>query len=442
MLSVGVLIDLHWRPQAGGLVKSWENFSKAAAVFAGEVDLTLHLLGDQERGIALAENVRYMIHPSLLSTTHFRFMDQIPEPTDLAPLNPWLFRHLSRTRHHVIHTTDAYFAFAKTALLFSRASGTPLVNSIQTDNPRYARLYSALLIRRLFKGECVRRLLMERLRFDERNLSSMRRKLERYLRRCDRVLVSNEEDFKRALGVLPPEKVSFLRMGIDKETFHPQRRDRGRLNAAFGIKPEKFLLLFVGRVDQGKSVMVLAEAARMLLDRNEPIHVMIVGEGSQREEIQKLLGSSVTCPGVVPHSILGWLYASADVFVFPSEIETFGNVVLEAKASGLPVLVSARGGVAQILQRPGRDGLLIEGNTPALWAEAIVSLRRNPALLVRLGKEARRHIEREWPSWEEVLATDLLPVWRAVMRGASIERGRPCSGKRSSFLSPIRMMRW
>lgn len=414
MLAVGVLVDLKWCPEAGGQVKCWEHFAQGALAFLKEVDLTIHFLGDREETFIISENVRYITHPPLLSTARFRFLNQIPEHTDLAPFHPRLFPYLKN--YDVIHTTNVSFALAKTALSFSKRSGTPLVHSIHTDDPRYARLYSAEVIRTLFQDGRLRRLLLDRFRFADRCSTFMQRKLDQYLKRCNWVLVSKEEDWERISRVFPEKRISFLRRGIDKETFHPKWRDRERLYEAFRIPPDRFLLLFVGRVDQGKNVMTLAEASKILLDRGEPIHGMIVGEGSQKEEVQKLLGPHVTLPGVVSPSTLAWLYASADLFVFPSEIEVCPNVVIEAKASGLPVLISARGGASQCLKKPGVDGFILQENSPDLWAQAIEFLRRNPLHRTRMGEEARKHIESEWPSWEEVLVHDLIPVWQAVAR--------------------------
>ncbi len=417
-LAVGVLVDLKWRPEAGGQVKCWERLARAAAAFKDQVDLTIHFLGDQEERDSISENVRYITHPPLLSTGRLRFLGQIPEHTDLAPLHPRLLPYLGC--YQVIHTTDAFFAFAKTALAFTRRSRVPLVTSIHTDTPRYTRLYTQAVIRRLFKEGRLARFLLDRFRFDERCYVSTLRKLDRYLERCDWILVSNREDWERVSRVLPEKRISFLRRGIDKEAFHPRWRHRAKLEAAFGIPPDRFLLLFVGRVDQGKNVMTLAQAAKRLLDQGEPIHVMIVGEGSQKEAVRTLLGPHVTLPGVVSPSTLAWLYASADLFVFPSEIEVCPNVVIEAKASGLPVLVSAKGGAAQCLKQPGVDGVIVEANNPALWARAVAFLRRDLTLRVRMGQEARRHIETEWPSWEEVLAQDLLPVWQTVAKKGQV----------------------
>ena len=233
------------------------------------------------------------------------------------------------------------------------------------------------------------------------------------------MLVSKTEDFDWVEKTLPGKRISFLRRGINKDLFHPQWRNRHKLERVLGIPKDRFLLLFVGRVDNGKNIMLLAEAARVLLDQGEPIHVLIVGDGADSAAVQRLLGTSVTFTGIIPQSRLPWLYASADLFVFPSEIEVHPNVVLEAKSSGLPVLVPAKGGAAQHVKIPGIDGFLLDESCPHLWARLVKRLRLDSDYRRQVGIESRNGIDSCGPSWREVLVDDLLPVWRRVVNGSS-----------------------
>jgi glycosyltransferase involved in cell wall biosynthesis len=151
--------------------------------------------------------------------------------------------------------------------------------------------------------------------------------------------------------------------------------------------------------------------------------VICAGEGSQSQQVRDLLGARVSLPGQVSQEDLAWLYASADLFVFCSQIEVFPNVILEAKASGLPVVVSAHGGSGKLVRgataSSGADGVVVAGNDPNDWARAIEALIRNPERRRAMGEAARRFAETEWPSWRQVLREDLLPVWQLVAR----ERG-------------------
>jgi len=255
----------------------------------------------------------------------------------------------------------------------------------------------------------------------------MQRRLERYLQRCDWALAPDESTERHLHSAIGAGRTSLLRRGIDTQLFHPAHRDRARLQELYGIAPNCPVLLFAGRIDSGKDVLTLARSARLLLDRGMPVHVICAGQGSQAEQVRELLGERVSLPGQVSPEVLAWLYASADLFVFCSQIEVFPNVILEAKASGLPVVVSARGRSEMLVRHPARhggtgvdvDGVAVAGMRPEDWAGEIEALLRAPERRRAMGKAARRFIEDNWPSWRQVLREDLLPVWRFVAR----ERG-------------------
>jgi len=408
-LSVGVLVDLHRGTAAGGHVKCWERLAEAAA--GEELDLTVYFLGEQAGTEALAENVRYVTVRPLFGTERIPFLGRIAAHTDLAPLHPGVLDALRR--HHVLHSTDAYFSLARTALFLAQRDRRALVSSIHTDTPGYTRVYAQQVLRRIFGTGRLGRSVLEQWRWQDRLAEGKQRQLERHRRSCDWNLDAEEGGGDGPKGP-PQERWSVLRRGVDKEFFHPRRRDRERLRKEYGISHDRLVLLFAGRVDQGKEVMTLARATRILADRGAPVHAIFAGEGSQREEIQRLLGDRASLPGIVEQGQLAWLYASADLFVFPSQIEISPNVVVEAQAAGLPVLVSGAGGSRRMLRQPGRAGVVIDSTDSFVWAETIEALWRQPERRATLGSQARASIENDWPSWKEVLREDLLPVWRRV----------------------------
>ncbi|UCG11264.1 MAG: glycosyltransferase, partial [Deltaproteobacteria bacterium] len=233
------------------------------------------------------------------------------------------------------------------------------------------------------------------------------------------VLVSKAEDLLGIGRAMPKMPVSYLRRGINKEVFSPRHGNRRRLRANLGIPEHHLLLLFVGRIGQEKNVMLLAQIVRTLREQDEPIHLLVVGAGSHKEAVRKALGPAVTFTGSMPQSRLPWIYASADLFVFPSETEVYPNVVLEAKASGLPVLVSSKGGAAQLVKKTGLDGFVVGDGNPQPWVRLIKQLRLDSEHRKRVGVEARKDIDNGRPSWRDVLVSDLLPIWERVANGAS-----------------------
>jgi hypothetical protein len=124
-LKVGVLVDLALTRAAGGHVKCWQRIAEAAVGCADRLDLTVHFSGSPPRRIELSPSVRYVLLPPVLSTT--RLVREVPDHTDLAPWHPRLARALAD--YDVIHTTDAFFCYARTATRFARRRGIPVVSS-------------------------------------------------------------------------------------------------------------------------------------------------------------------------------------------------------------------------------------------------------------------------------------------------------------------------
>jgi glycosyltransferase involved in cell wall biosynthesis len=394
----------------GGLAGTWEQLSRAAAGRA-DLDLTLFFLGDARRCISKGENVRHVLLPPALGTERLPFLRGIPTNTDLAPLHPSLLPRLKG--FHVLHTTDAFHAFAKTALWASRLHALPLVNSVQTDIIGWARIYTPRILQRILPGRGLLRLVLDAYGYLDRQERSMERRFGRYMRACSAAFVSHDRDRERINRLAPSTSVHFLRRGMDLEAFHPRHRDRERLRQRFGVPSGRPLLLFVGRIDPVKGAMVAAEAVRRLVQEGLDVHLLAVGDGAQREDVASLLGDRVTLTGNLPHGELGWIYASADLLLFPSEAEVWPNVVMEARASGLPVMACLEG-ARHVMAGAEEDGILLPHRDSEAWRLAAQGLLDRPERLRQMGWRARRAMEQRAPSWSQVLEEDLLPVWRRV----------------------------
>ncbi|NJK41180.1 MAG: glycosyltransferase family 1 protein [Acaryochloridaceae cyanobacterium SU_2_1] len=412
MVAVGVLIDLKWHRGAGGHVKCWEAFAQAATILPEQLDLSLHFLGEQQDMLSLSNNVRYLFHPPRFSTERLPFLKDVPGHTDIAAYNAALLPYLDKV--DVVHTTHPQFTFGKTALRYCQTHHKPLVTSIHTDTPEYSRIYTQQTLSRLFGEGYLNQLLSRKLQIPYRYQQLMLARQRRYWQVCDHVFTAQPSDLDQVQQVLPVEQISHLRRGINPDQFHPRRGDRNWLEQTYGIPPHKFLLLFVGRLDACKNVMTYAQTLKILLEQDLPFHGLIVGQGDHQTDIEALLGEHVSLPGIVSHDQLGPIYASADLFVFPSQTETIGNVVIEAKASGLPVLVSAQGGAHQSIGRSGVDGVIVSEDTASAWAETIVALYQAPEKLAALRQATIASMQQRWPTWQDVLKEDLLPVWQAV----------------------------
>jgi glycosyltransferase involved in cell wall biosynthesis len=160
---------------------------------------------------------------------------------------------------------------------------------------------------------------------------------------------------------------------------------------------------YVGRVAKEKDIDVLIDVYDALAKRRPDCVLAVVGDGPLLAEMKnRLRQPNVVFTGFLFGEALSQAYASSDVFVFPSTTDTFGSVVLEAMASGLPVIVSDRGG-AQELVDPGRTGLVTKGRDVASLLAGIESLLDRPDLRRDMALACRAHAE-TW-QWENAYAT-------------------------------------
>ncbi|AFY62441.1 glycosyltransferase [Synechococcus sp. PCC 6312] len=414
-LSAGVFVCLEWQPQAGGHVKCWERYAQAAANFPDLVDVTVYFLGQTEEVVTIAPNVRYHLLPPQFSTGQLKFLQQGAGDTDLWPSHTRLREFLPQ--HDVFQTTDT-FSFAQAVRRYCQKTDRPLLTCLNTDLPLFTQVYSRDIIDRLLGAAGLRgylgRLLLEQWQLDQRLGEDARKKLKRFCQACDRILVSRQADYDWLTSFLPPERVSWFRLGLDRELFHPSRRNSAQFRQRFQIPPDVPVLLFVGRVDASKKVMVMAEAARLLLDQGCDLHVFVAGAGGQMAEVKALLRDNVTLPGVLPQETLALVYASSDIFVFPSESETGPNVVVEARAAGLPVVISGFDNGARFIQQPGEDGLIVDSRDPQAWAAAILPLLTHPERRQHIGDKAHQITAATYLTWAETFEQDVLGAWSQV----------------------------
>ncbi|HKI35224.1 MAG TPA: glycosyltransferase [Gemmataceae bacterium] len=180
--------------------------------------------------------------------------------------------------------------------------------------------------------------------------------------------------------------------GVDGQHFHPRYRDE-RLRASLGLRPDDPLILYVGRLAPEKNLPALLDAfARLSLGVGVAgaARLALVGGGPLADWLRASRRPGVVMPGYQHGDELSRWYASADVFAFPSLTETFGNVILEAQASGLPVVGFDCPALRERVT-PGHDGLLVAVGDD--FAAAVGRLCRDGEERRRMGVAARRTAE-------------------------------------------------
>ncbi len=177
--------------------------------------------------------------------------------------------------------------------------------------------------------------------------------------------------------------------GVDADLFHPRKRNRA-------VNDRERVLGFVGRLSIEKNIALLATIQRELEAMGvADFHFLIVGHGAEQDCLRANLPRA-ELPGVLQGEALSAAYANMDVFVFPSHTDTFGNVVLEAMASGVPAVVTPDGGPKTIV-RDGETGHIVPDEG---FAGAIAGLLADPAQHAAMRVAARAYAETA--SWDAV----------------------------------------
>jgi glycosyltransferase involved in cell wall biosynthesis len=190
---------------------------------------------------------------------------------------------------------------------------------------------------------------------------------------------------------ISPQKIRVFPRGVDTVLFHPAKRN-GCLDDR-RHRPDPLRLLYVGRISKEKNLEILVDVFKSLAETDRRVALMVVGDGPYREEMQQALRSTPTVfTGYLEGEALASIYASCDLFLFPSTSDTFGNVVLEAQASGLPVIVSNCGGPRENMV-PGQTGLVVAGNDKKSLLEGIRTLLSDPRRLKDMSEAARKYAE-------------------------------------------------
>ena len=192
-------------------------------------------------------------------------------------------------------------------------------------------------------------------------------------------------DHLQAAGV---NNVNVLGRGVDSRLFTPERRC-GALRQTWGASESDLAMLYVGRIAPEKNLGLAVAAYRAMQRCGASVKFIVVGDGPLRAPLQNAHPDLIFC-GVQTGEQLARHYASADVFLFPSETETFGNVTLEAMASGLGV-VAYNYAAAYMHMTHGETGVLVPYGEPQAFVDAAVQLARAPQLLDTIRQQARAY---------------------------------------------------
>ncbi|PRW61558.1 sulfoquinovosyl transferase SQD2-like [Chlorella sorokiniana] len=282
-------------------------------------------------------------------------------------LSPRIYKEVKAFKPDIIHCSSPGIMWLA-ALIYSRLLKAPLVYSYHTHVPEYMPRYAMTLF-----------------------IPAMWAIIRFFHAAAHLTLVTSGVMAKELAAQEAPAAhlVEVWKKGVCSDTFHPRFRSdemRARLS---GGHPEAPILLSVGRLGNEKNLKFL----RDILERVPGARLAFVGDGPAREELkQYFAGTPTVFMGMMHGEELSAAYASADVFVMPSETETLGFVVLEAMASGVPVVAVRAGGIPDILTKQGRTGYLYAPGDVDEATAQVAALVADSQLRQRVGAAAREEV--------------------------------------------------
>jgi glycosyltransferase involved in cell wall biosynthesis len=319
-------------------------------------------------------------------------------PLFLSPEVQWAFPRrrevladLAAFRPDVVHVATE-FALGLTGVRCAESLGVPVVASSHTDYERYATHYGVPWL--VGPGWTY---------------------LRWFYSRAQRVLCPTRL-YAAHLHARGVPHTGIWGRGVDTDLFHPVHRSEAwrRLR---GFTPDDLVVLYVGRLGPEKGIGVLLDAWERLCPRADGTRLVFVGAGLMEPEIARR-GLPTQVLGMRHGPELSAAYASADVFVLPSATETFGNVLLEAMASGLPSVVAAAGGPTEFATH-GENVLFVPPNDAAALADGLARLLADAGLRARLARGARATALRL--SWAAA-CEPVIEAYRAALAERQAER--------------------
>lgn len=280
---------------------------------------------------------------------------------------------------HLLHFSSPS-AMGGFAIKYAKRKRIPVTTIYHTHFPSFATYYFRLIPKVELVTEPIIHIIY-RLYRDSSRIFAPTRSMKEYL---------------LGKGVME-EKIRIWGRGVDTGKFNTKYRDEG-------FWPEHFRnckkVLFVSRLVKEKEPKTLIRLYKLFEEKRTDIKMVITGDGPTKAKLQKQMPNALFT-GKLTGMELSKAYASSDIFVFPSTTETFGNVVLEALASGLPVVAANAGGPSDII-RNGQTGLLVEPKNEVAFFEEISRLMDDLSLYKAIQGNAVEYAESQ--NWDSLCA--------------------------------------
>lgn len=306
---------------------------------------------------------------------------------------------MRQTRPDILHVHHPYF-IGKLALIMKKLFGTPIVFTYHTRYADYARAYFPFLSRFV-----IRRLVT--------------RMIVRFMNQCSAITVANaslQVELRRS-GVKTP--IFIVPPGIDTKTL--ALGNRAATRKRLGFRSSDFVLLYVGRLAKEKNIFFLLRAFIHIIKINPHVRMFLCGSGLETERIRsfakrhRLEQKIIVGIDETPKTIRD-IYAAADMFVYASQTETYGRVLVESMAAGLPV-VALRGPSVVDIVEDGINGRVVWRSSPKVFAGVVTKLLGDRMYMKNLGSRAQQSARARFDSVASWKALSV--VYESVLKSKS-----------------------
>eukprot|EP00210_Caulerpa_lentillifera_P007065 g6758.t1 len=284
-------------------------------------------------------------------------------------LSPRIYKKLAGFKPDIIHcSTPGLLCFS--AWIYAKLLNIPLALSYHTHLPKYAPKYKLAFLAPLLWA-------LIRLLHSAAHLTLL-----------TSTLMLNEFHQEKAA---PKESMLVWKKGVDTDQFHPKFKSNSMRHRLTSGHPGDPVMVYVGRLGPEKNL----EFLKGILTKLPNLHLAFVGDGPAREELHEYFsGTKTTFLGMLHGVELSSAYASADVFVMPSETETLGFVVMEAMASQIPVVAVNAGGIPDIICSKNKGGFLYQAEDVDQATKLVDDLIENEHFRKEMGLAARKQVDR------------------------------------------------
>ena len=318
-------------------------------------------------------------------------------PYAMQYLVPTIIKFIKKYEIEVLHTQTIHYTSSLSVAIASKMLNFPFILSVLGSTLTFCRSFIDLIFN-LYEStisKCV-------------------------VNRAKMIISISEHLIPRLynLGV-SPNKIRVIPHGINASEYKPKKRGHHFRNL-LGIKPTELVIGYVGRLVPLKGVSFLIDAFKIVSGKNSNAKLLIVGDGPQRKQLEYLSGNmksekKIIFTGFVPKERMPEIYNTLDIFVLPSFTEGLSNTLLEAMASGKPIITTPVGGNTELIEN-GKNGYLVHTRSVKELAERILDLLNAPNERTQMGKAGRTKILNQY-TWEKIIPR-YEKVYKQVLNGS------------------------